>query len=243
MKTGGGLIWFIALTVFGLSLFGIAQWLFPFLPAIGWLAVALGTTLLAQTFVIRYLGRHYERLIASRDTGLHLQLRNAQSTIRELTANRPLVNLSFDLTDLFRDHAHIEIDNYQRVILRNEGPVTVFEVTISEIDLGDGWRVEFDLVPRLGIEERLIDANVTFEGLPVPLGSHDLAQALFRSVNSKAEAAFALDLAQITYPIILRFRDVGGRWFESLCEIRAYGQPLYQTVTIVFKAVNEVGAV
>jgi len=240
MKTGGGLVWFIALTVFGLSLFGIAQMLFPFLPPIGWAVVVLVTTILAQTFVIRYLGRYQHRQIASRNTSLHVQLRNAQSTIRALTAHLPLVYLSFDLTDLFMDHAHIEIDNYQHVILRNEGPATVFEVTISEIDLGDDWRVEFDMVPRLGVEDILIEPNITRAGLPINLGRHDLANAMHRSVNSKAVTAFHQDLAQITYPITARFRDAGGRQFESACEIRAYGQPLYDTVSTLFKGVREV---
>jgi hypothetical protein len=57
VKRGHGLLWFLLLTGAGQSLFGIAQFLFPFLPVYGWVITFLLTTLLAQGFVIHFSGR------------------------------------------------------------------------------------------------------------------------------------------------------------------------------------------
>lgn len=61
VKKGGGLVAFVIFTVSGLSLYGVASWLFPFLPVYGWVLTLFATTLLAQAFVIHYANLGNER--------------------------------------------------------------------------------------------------------------------------------------------------------------------------------------
>lgn len=61
MKHGVGIGAFVLLTVLGGSLYGLARWIFPFLPVYGWALMFAATTILAQTFVVHYTSIAHER--------------------------------------------------------------------------------------------------------------------------------------------------------------------------------------
>jgi len=62
MKHGAGIVAWLLFTGAGQSAYAAAHYIWPFLPWYGWLLTFLGTTILAQMFVIHYSSIAYERI-------------------------------------------------------------------------------------------------------------------------------------------------------------------------------------
>jgi hypothetical protein len=154
----------------------------------------------------------------------------------------PVVHLSYAL-DRLRDHDRMALDNYQQVEITNEGPGIVFHVKVSDIAFGNGRVGAFSEIPSVRVGASVpVEIEILENDVPV-FARRDLAHALHDSVIQRAGDAWEdgrQDIATISYPLSVKYRDNAGRLFESTHEIRAYEPPAFQRIRTDFVKVKEI---
>jgi hypothetical protein len=188
----------------------------------GWVSVV---AIVAIVIVIR-------SLLAARKPQQAKQLPIATDSV-------PVIHATFDLKDIFRKHHRIEMNNPKPLILHNEGNVSAFEVTLSDVDLGGNRVAKFPMVPHVAGTPIEVMAEIEQAGVPL-LGRHDLAGALTSSIYEKQSNQPWPGPKIEAYVLRITYRNVRGEWFESLCEIRVSDPPSYSDIKTVFVTVREI---
>jgi hypothetical protein len=261
LRKAKGLLAFLAFTGFGLSLYQIIKSLFPALPRLAWVTIVLGVVIIVQEIAIHFLGRHLDRKVKESQEGetsarkqtlqaniereqwedravkARFDLHTSAARIAELEERlaafeRPTVFVTFMLDDLL-DHVDLRLDNTQPLFLNNQGD-SVFEVSIADIDFGNGRIANFPIIPFIGegggIEVR---PTITEGGIPI-FNAHDLANAIATAVYNQPHEGM------VRYPLRVTYRDRTGRRFESLSEIEVFDPPVYLNVRTIFRETREI---
>jgi hypothetical protein len=232
LRKAKGLLAFLAFTGFGLSLYQIIKSLFPALPRLAWVTIVLGVVIIVQEIAIHFLGRHLDRKVKESQEGeTSARKQTLQANIEREQWEDRAVKARFDLHTSAARIA--ELDNTQPLFLNNQGD-SVFEVSIADIDFGNGRIANFPIIPFIGegggIEVR---PTITEGGIPI-FNAHDLANAIATAVYNQPHEGM------VRYPLRVTYRDRTGRRFESLSEIEVFDPPVYLNVRTIFRETREI---
>ena len=93
-------------------------------------------------------------------------------------------------------------DGYEGLHMSNEG-TPAYDVQIQTISLQDGWSVQFDEISRLAGDGFARSFTATKNESVLRLWG------LWRGLGNQPPVL----------PLIIKYRDFGGRWYRSICEL------------------------